>query len=422
MAKNKKSCMCINDIPLEHLAEKFGTPLYVYDVDTLTNNVNIIHRAISYSPMKLHFACMANNNITLLRELNSLSAGIFVCTPGELRIAQIAGFKPNQIVLTGCNFSDSEIRQIVTSGATLIAGSLRQLFEFSKHEGINKLGLRFCLNINLPSETINPSVGIDSRIGLQEKNLQQAIDMVEEMKVVINGIHTYIGTNMLQHTYFLQAIDILLTIAKRLKNLEYVDIGGGFGVPSGLSEEPFNWREFGTAISEKMKRFSKSINRNIELKLEPGRSIIGTAGILLTRVVEVKQQNGLTFIGTDTSMSNFARPYIYDQFHEVLLVEDSNSRPLEQNVFIGGNTVASKDFLAKNITLPAIEKGDLLAIMNTGAYGFSMSSHFCCRLRPAEVMVKGNDVRLIRERETTDSLIKGQSFESEARSFFVESV
>jgi diaminopimelate decarboxylase len=335
---------------------------------------------------------------------------IYVCTPGELRIAQIAGFKPSEIVITGCNFSGSETKDIVASGATLIANSIQQLVAFAKHKGVKKLGLRLALSMTVPSGTINPSVGVDSRVGLLEKEIEHAMAVAEKKRLSINGIHSYLGTNILQYTYFVEAMDRLLYFAEQLKDIEYIDIGGGFGVQSRPDEEMFNWQKFGSAINDRMARLCGFLNRNIELKLEPGRSIIGNAGILLSRVTEVTRRNGRTYVGTDTSMSNFARPYVYGQKHEVLLAEDFKERPVEEIVFIGGNTVASGDFLAKNISLPRIEKGDLIAIMCTGAYGFSMSSHFCCRLRPAEVMVKGNDVRLVRERETTESLVREQLF------------
>lgn len=422
MIHNNQNSFLVNDIPLEHLAEKYTTPLYVYDIDVIRENVSVILNAIPYRPLSLHFACMANNNISILKEMKSLGIGIFVCTPGELGIAQIAGFIPSEIVITGCNFSSSEINNIVSSSATLIASSIQQLVAFAECEGVEKLGLRLAPIMTVPSGTINPSVGTDSRVGLLEEEIERALIIAEKKKVTINGIHTYVGTNILQHTYFLEAVDRLLYFAEKLTDLEYMDIGGGFGVQGKADEGIFNWQEFGSAITKRMKTLCGLLNREIELKLEPGRSIIGNAGILLARVTEVTRRNKRTYVGIDTSMSNFARPYIYGQQHEVVLAADYKERPIEKNVFIGGNTVASGDFLAKNVSLPRVEKGDLLAIMCAGAYGFSMSSHFCCRLRPAEVMIKGPDAYLIRERETVESLVRGQFFDNEEKHIFIESV
>lgn len=211
-------------------------------------------------------------------------------------------------------------------------------------------------------------------------------------------------------------MDRLLSFAEKFKNLEYIDIGGGFGVQGKLNERVFDWQMFGSAITDRMTKLCGLLNREIELKMEPGRSIIGNAGILLARVTEVMRRNKRTYIGIDTSLSNFARPYIYGQQHEIILTSDYTERPKEENVYICGNTVASGDYLAKNISFPRVEKGDLLAIMCTGAYGFSMSSHFCCRMRPAEVMIKDNNICLIREREAIESFVKGQLFDKLKRS------
>lgn len=408
MIRRKDNEILVCDISTRELAEEYGTPLYVYDIESIRANVRIIKDAISYHPLSLHFACMANNNIALLNKLSALQIGVFVCTPGELIIAQNAGFQPNQIVMTGCNLSDLEIRQMASSGATLVVNSMEQLVELAKCKDVRILGLRICPDISVPSETINPSVGLRSRLGLQENEVWKAVRVAEKMDVLINGVHMYLGTNILDHAYFTEAVDRLLYFAEKLENLEYVDIGGGFGIPYKQEDHSFDWGEFGERLTNRMTKLSKTLNKNVELKLEPGRAIVGTAGILLTRVIEVKSQNGFTFVGTDTSLSNFARPYIYNQYHEILLAANFENRSFEHNVFIGGNTVASHDFLAKDIVFPTVKKGDLLAIMSTGAYGFSMSSHFCCRLRPAEVLVRDKNVSLVREREKVDCLIQGQ--------------
>ncbi|GAJ15466.1 unnamed protein product [marine sediment metagenome] len=212
MIHSNKNQLCINDIPLESLAEEYETPLYVYDMDLMHDNLNVIRDAIAYRPLSLHFACMANNNIALLKELSSLQVNIFVCTPGELIIAQTAGFKPNQIVVTGCNFSDSEITQMATSGITLIVNSLQQLLEFTHRKEVKKLGLRISPNIVLPSETINPAVGVKSRVGLPEHEVEKAVCTAEKLNVLINGVHMYIGTNILHHAYFTEAIRTALRV------------------------------------------------------------------------------------------------------------------------------------------------------------------------------------------------------------------
>lgn len=388
------------------LARLYGTPLYVYDKSVILNSYRQIVNSIQYLPKQIHYACMANGNIEILKIIRKLGMGIHVCSLGELFLAIKAGFKSNQIVFTGSNLSIEELILIAKKKVQINLDSLSQVQKYGNLMPGSEIGIRINPNVRLPLKDImNWAVGAHSRLGIGEENINDVKKLAGKYGLKIVGLQMYIGTNILDYRYFLRCIDFLLNIGKDFKYLKYVDIGGGFGIPYKSNEKPFDWKSFGLKISEAMNRFSNKMGRRVLLKLEPGRSIIGNAGILLTKVIDIKYSKNNIFIGTDTSLSNFARPYIYDSYHEIIPLTVHGKQALLPHVYVCGNTVASKDFIGKDRRMPMIKEGDILAIMNTGAYGYSMSSHFCGRVRPAEVLLEGERPILIRKRESLEDLL-----------------
>lgn len=390
------------------LAKEYGTPLYVYDMMTLRGNIDAIRKAIPYAPLSLHFACMANNNIFLLREMRRVGVGVFACTPTELIVAGRAGFCGKEVVFTGSSLSDSEVATVAEAHVTVNADSSWQIEGFRRSGGLTSIGIRVTPELESHTVTLNGSIGANSRMGILESDVPVLVRAAESRGIVINGTHMYVGTNIMDFETFKKPFDRLVHISRGLTGLEYVDIGGGFGVPVCSENMQFNWGAFGSFLSKEMSALSRSLGKSIELKLEPGRAIIASAGVLLTRVTDVKCRRDRVFVGTDTSLSNFARPYVYQEFHAVELADDSLSRNTNENVTICGNTAAANDVFARYDLFPSLRVGDLLAIRNAGAYGMSMSSHFCGRLRPAEVAVDENSVTLIRRRESEDGFLCGQ--------------
>ena len=263
--------------------------------------------------------------------------------------------------------------------------------------------------MRLPKGVINAAVGRDSRLGIDKKDIAGAVMLAEQRDASIVGLQMYIGTNVIDWRYFCREIDELITASAMVPNLRYVDIGGGFGIPYGSRRHTFNWSRFGKYVTDRMEDLSQRRGVPVQLKLEPGRSVVGNAGILVATVVDIKRRNGSVFVGCDTSLSNFPRPYIYKDFHEIALLYRGHRRRASGNLVICGNTVAAGDFLSGPIGLmPEPREGDLVVISDVGAYGFSMSSHFCGRLRPSEVLLDKGAARVIRKRETKESLWHGQ--------------
>ena len=391
---------------LVKLTKLFGTPLYVYDKYIISDNYKKMDHSIQYPHKQIHYACMANGNIEILRVIRKLGISIHVSSPGELLLAMEAGFKNNEIVFTGSNLTCDELGFIAKKKVLINLDSLSQVQKYGNLMPGSEIGIRINPDIRIPqNNTINWTIGSNSRLGINKENLRNVKKIVSKYHLKIVGLQMYIGSNILNYRWFVSCIDFLLNVGKDFEHLKYIDIGGGFGIPYKNSEKPFDWQKFGDQITKRMNNFSVMMGKRILLKLEPGRSIIGSAGILLTKVVDVKFSNNKVFIGTDTSFSNFARPYIYDSYHEIIPLTVHGKQALFPHVYVCGNTVASRDFIGKDRKMRMVKEGDILVIMNTGAYGYSMSSQFCGRVRPAEVLLDGDRHIVIRKREVLEDLL-----------------
>ena len=394
---------------LLEIVDRFGTPLYVYDAARIRENLARIRNTIQYRPLRIHFAVMSNANLALLRLVRGCGAGVHASSPGELALATRAGFGAAEIVVTGCNFTEPEIEKIARARCAVNADSLGQMEKFIRIGGLREVGIRLNSEMKPPRGAINVAVGHNSRLGMDKADIPRARRLAERSGVRLVGLQMYSGTNILDPRHFLRELDELIAAAREFPDLRYIDLGGGFGIPYRESQRPFDWRALEMQVSPRMNSLSRGKQAPVELKLEPGRCVIGDAGVLVSRVVDVKRRSGTVFVGCDTGLSNFARPYVYGQFHRTTVIYRGRTRGKRSRLVICGNTVAARDILSEPMpSLPAPREGDLVVFFDVGAYGFSMSSHFCARLQPAEVLVDGKAIRLIRKREETKSLWHGQ--------------
>ncbi|MGL5034911.1 MAG: diaminopimelate decarboxylase family protein, partial [Microcystaceae cyanobacterium] len=232
-----------------------------------------------------------------------------------------------------------------------------------------------------------------------------AINLAKNNNLKITGLHFYRGTGTNSTQAFTQVIDQVLGIAQQLPDWEYLDFGGGFGYPYHHQKIGFNWQEFGQILTEKLSQLKRPIN----LIIEPGRAAIADCAILLTKIVAVKWQENKQIVGTDTTVANLAVPSVHGGYREIVAINSNLTNALYRTD-ICGNTTYSRDYLGRNHWLPKLAIGDILAILDVGAYGYAMSSHFLHRPRPAEVLLEGNEHRLIRQRENYDVLLTNQLF------------
>ena len=385
----------------QELLQVHGSPLYVYDSDILRQTVADITEAISYPHTKFHFASVTNGNIALLKIFKNAGWGLHANTPGDIYLGLNAGFYPHDIVYSGSNLNREEMEQVINWGVTTLnLDSISQLrlccevFSFrakTQKNTTEKLNLGLRLNI---SE--------DSRIGVSSLDFNEAISISHAVGLKISGLHFYRGTGTNATTAFIDVIDSILATAKKLPDWQYLDFGGGFGYPYHHDHVAFDWQLFGNQLTNKI----SEIDKNINLIIEPGRSSVAGCGTLLAKVVSVKWQGEKQIIGVDSTIANIAVISVHGGYREIITLKNSTSQKYLTDVC--GNTTYSRDYLGKNCQLPALEIGDIIAILDVGAYGYAMSSHFLHRPRPAEVLLENGTYHLIRKREDYSILLNNQ--------------
>jgi diaminopimelate decarboxylase len=373
------------------LLQIYGSPLYVYDGDRLRDTIRHITQAIPYPQTEFKFASVTNGNIALLEILRSMGWGLHANTPGDIYLGLKAGFAPDAIVYSGSNLNRAEMQQVLAWGvSTLNLDSISQLELCCQ---VNRLHnsdkpLHLGLRLNLPALTG------ESRIGVQPSEFDRAIAMTAAAHQKLTGIHFYRGTGTNATTAFTEVMDTVIATAKLLPDWEYLDFGGGFGYPYKHGGAAFDWGLFGREIAAKL----SSLNRPIRLTIEPGRAVIAGCGTLLTKVVSTKWQGEKQIIGVDTTVANLSVPAVHGGYREITAIAPAENRD-RFSTDVCGNTTYSRDYLGKNCSLPKLEIDDILAILDVGAYGYAMSSHFLHRPRPAEILLENHGHRLIRNRE-----------------------
>ncbi len=387
------------------LLTEYGSPLYVYEGDRLRQTIDLITQSIPHPNTHFRFASVTNGNIALLRIFKDSGWGLHANTPGDIYLGLQAGFAPAEIVYSGSNLNRVEMAQLFEWGvSTLNLDSLSQLqLCCDLHRALpeaDKLPLQLGLRLNEPSLTGN------SRIGVRPKEFSKAVSLAQSAQLSISGLHFYRGTGTNATRAFTQVIDRVLDIAQQLPDWRYLDFGGGFGYPYRHGGAAFDWAEFGQTLSRKL------AGRAVELVIEPGRAAIAGCATLLTSVVSVKWQGNKQIVGTDTTVANLSVPSVHGGYREIVMSEEAEPSRLNRGpryeTDVCGNTTYSRDYLGRGCLLPKLEIGDVLAILDVGAYGYAMSSHFLHRLRPAEVLLEGGQHRLIRRREDYPALLTNQ--------------
>ncbi|BAU43042.1 diaminopimelate decarboxylase family protein [Leptolyngbya sp. O-77] len=389
----------------QDLLETYGSPLYVYEGDRLRCTLHHITQAFEYPKTHFHFASVTNGNVALLQMIRAAGWGLHANTPGDVFLGLKAGFHPAHIVYSGSNLNAAEMQQLRDWGVTTLnLDSLAQLelccevygagIALSEPERL-RLGLR--LNV--------PELTGESRIGVRPEEFPAAIALTHQWGLQLTGVHFYRGTGTNATQAFTQVIDRVIDIAQTLPDWRYLDFGGGFGYPYRHGGAAFNWPAFGAAMTQALQK----LNRPIELVIEPGRAAIAGCATLLTRVVSVKWQGDRQIVGTDTTVANLSVPSVHGGYREICSLSPAHT-PTLYSTDVCGNTTYSRDYLGRQCPLPKLETGDILAILDVGAYGYAMSSHFLHRPRPAEVLLEGGSHRLIRQREDYQVLISNQVF------------
>ncbi len=388
----------IGGVEARSLAARFGTPLFVYDAATVRSTWRELQSCFAYSPSTLHYAAVCNPNLHLLRLLRAEGACVHANTPGDVYCALRAGFGPDEIVLSGSNLGDEDLEYLAASGVHVNVDSLDDLarccsFPLRDRE----VGLRIHLEGILP----------DSRMGIREHELGQAVDLARASGFRVTALHVYCGTHGRNLDRYRLALARLVELARPLADVACLNLGGGFGYDYHEPDErPFPFGELAAYAGEAARELSRVRGRPVMLRVEPGRAAVAGAGVLLSTVRSVKRSASRRYVGVDTTTANFTSPVVHGSHRRVVALEDREPDPVPADVC--GCTTYSRDLVAQGAPLGAVETGDLIAVLDVGAYGYCMASHFLNRPKPAEVFVDGGEATLVTRRETFEDLIARQ--------------
>lgn len=414
---NDKGNLTVGGIDVLELAKQYKTPLYVIDEDRIRENYNRIYRAFSahYSDFKIFYACKANTNLSVMKILEKEGSGIDAVSPGEIYTSLLAGFEAGKILFTGNNVTNEELEFAVKSGVKINLDSVSQLKRLSKIPEAEGIDVSF---------RVNPMVGAGhhdhcitggplSKFGVMEEESVNAYKMAKDLGFNPVGIHTHIGSGILDPEPFMLAVKALMDIAGKViegadVKFDFIDFGGGIGIPYTPEESKLDIDNFAEKIvglyKDKLKEYGLG---KPTMCIEPGRYLVGDASILLTRINTIKQSYR-KFAGVDAGFNTLLRPTMYGSYHHIVPASNPHSEPV-QKIDISGDICESGDLFARDRPMPELEEGDLLAILNAGAYAFSMSSQYNSRPRPAEVLVSRGKSDIIRERETFADLFLKQN-------------
>lgn len=388
-------------------AQQFGTPLYVYDLNTITKQYDTLISVFNKPNTKFFYACKALTNINVLKHIKSLGANADCSSINEVKLALMAGFKPNEILYTSNGIHFSEIEEAKNLGVTITIDSISNIEKFGKAYGNTQpLSIRIRPNI-MGGGNINISTGHDeSKFGVPITQLNQILALIEKYNLNVAGLHIHTGSEIENVNIFMQGVNILLSVIHHFKNLQFIDLGSGFKVKYKETDKETNLSLLASKIYEAFEQ--NEYAKHLQIYFEPGKFLVSESGYFLTTVNVIKENDEATFVGVNSGFNHLIRPMFYDAYHNIVNLT-TNTTDLKEYAIVG--YLCETDTFAWKRDIETIGENDILCFCNAGAYGFEMSSQFNSRQRPAEVMIKNDELKLIRKRETFEDIIKMQVLE-----------
>ncbi len=392
---------------LHAIAGKWGTPTYVYMEDMIRERCLLLKNLFPNFPVSWLYAVKANDNPHILKIIANEGFGFDTVSYEEVLLCLKLGTNPGDIFYTENNMTDVEMHCAAKQGVVLNIGSIGRLKSFCEAYPKSECSIRIKPDISDGHHAKVDTGNQDSKFGIRLDLVSEAVGIASESQVQISGIHAHIGSGIREPENLLTEIEVLLEASEKLRDLKFINFGGGMPIPYRNDERSFDLNRFAKMASERFRSFLDNINRPFSFYFEPGRWVVGPAGILLTQVNTVKDQGRKLFLGTDTGFNHLLRPALYDSYHEIVNISADPENRM-QSYHVAGNICESGDILGFDRTLPESKSGDYLAILDAGAYGMTMASHYNRRALPAEVLItKEGYHKTIRKRKTPDETVDG---------------
>ena len=393
---------------LLNIANEYGTPLYVYDVNCIEYQYKLLAHTFRRNDTRIFYACKALTNINVLRIILKMGGGIDCVSINEVKLAIKAGFEPSQIIFTPNSVSLDEYIEATDLHLNINIDNLFILESFGNHFGG---GYPVIIRLNphiMAGGNIKISTGhVDSKFGISIEQVEDIKSIVSATGIQIKGLHIHTGSEIKDIDVYIKGLELILELAKEFPTVSIIDLGGGFKVPYKKDEQGTNMEALGEKVAEAFSRYEVETGKTFQLWFEPGKFLVSQCGYFLVKANVLKHSPTRSFVGVNSGFNHLIRPMFYDAYHFITNLSNPQGELKTYNVV--GN-ICETDTFAWDRELNEVRPNDILLFNNAGAYGFEMSSRFNSRLRPAEVLIDGEEHKLIRRRETFDDIIEGMIF------------
>ena len=391
----------------QSLLAQYGSPLYVYHAESMLTQLNAFRQGFSGLPIKVHYAAKALTNLNVLALFQRAGTGLDTVSLAEVEMGLMVGFAPQDIVFTPNCVDFSEIETSVSKGVRINIENLPNLAAFGERYGSS---YPCCIRLHPDIQASEQTEKIaawhrQSKFGIARTQIDAVHALRRQFDIQIEGIHLHSSSKIMNPEVFREGVKTVMDLAMKFPDLSYLDFGGGIRVNYKEEEAPIDLNLLGAEMRPLYADFVERYGRELEIWFEPGRFLVGPAGVLLTKIVLSKNNGHIDILGLDTGFNHLIRPMMYDAYHQIVNLTRSAEPTHKYNIV--GN-ICEIDNFAIQRTMPKSEKGDIMAILHAGAYGFSMASQYNSRYRPAEVLIAQNKPRLIRKRDKYEDLINQQ--------------
>lgn len=391
---------------LAELANRFGTPLYVYHAEKIKEQYESLQKAFEGSRARFFYACKALTNINVLKYVEQLGANIDCVSINEVKLALKAGFTPERILFTPNCVDFAEIEAGKELGVNLNIDNISILEQFgAKYGGSYPICIRFNPHI-MGGGNYKISTGhIDSKFGISIHQTRHIERVVKSTGLNVKGIHMHTGSDIKDINVFIAGLDIMFEVAEHFPDLEFIDLGSGFKVPYHEDDVRTDVQALGAKVKDAFALYAKETGKDLEVWFEPGKYLVSESGYFVVKANVVKQTTATVFVGVNSGFNHLIRPMFYEAYHRIENISNPFGAP---RIYTVVGHICETDTFAWDRTLSEVREGDFLVFYNAGAYGFEMSSNFNSRLKPAEVLVKDGEALLIRKRDEFEDLLRNQ--------------
>lgn len=394
-------------------ANKYGTPLYVYDGNQILKRYKELYEFISYPNLKILYAMKANYNVGILKLLKKNNAYLDTVSPGEVMLALKLGFTKEEILFTSNNITDAEMNEVQETGVLFNIGAISSLEKYGKSFPGNNVCVRFNPDVYAGENKYVQTAGAITKFGILMSDLDKVLEIAAKYKLKIVGIHEHTGSGIGQTEKVFESMNNLLSIATKenFPDLEFIDFGGGLKVNYTPTAQNIDWKKFGEKVSSVFSEFCKNYGKELYMYFEPGKFVVAESGYLIIEVNTIKNNRGRLIAGTNSGFNHLIRPLLYGSYHHIENLTNPNGKKYLYDVC--GNICESGDCFAEQRELPEIREGDLLVIKTAGAYCYSMGSIYNLRSMPSELLVIDDQEYLVTKKlsslQIADLIIQNSS-------------